>query len=150
MKHPIIMITVAATAAMLAGCQEKSEPVAPSPAEPVKPSMEEVTKVVTDYSYAQKQQFVEKMKVQLTDLNAELDKLAATIDKAGDAVKAEAQPKLQALREQSALLNKRLDEVTGANESTWDSVKEGFKKAHESSKESFTQFRQWLSDKIAP
>jgi hypothetical protein len=47
-------------------------------------------------------------------------------------------------------LNKQLDEVKNATESTWDSVKGAFKKAYESSKEGFQQARQWVSDKIAP
>ena len=60
------------------------------------------------------------------------------------------QAKLQALRDQTAQLNKQLDEVKNATESTWDSVKGGFKKAYEASKEGFQQARQWVSDKIAP
>jgi uncharacterized coiled-coil DUF342 family protein len=90
------------------------------------------------------------MQVQLDALNQDLDQLAAKIEKASDAVKAEAKPKLQALRDQTAQLNKQLDEAKNATESTWDSVKSGFKKAYEASKEGFQQARQWVSDKIAP
>jgi ElaB/YqjD/DUF883 family membrane-anchored ribosome-binding protein len=86
----------------------------------------------------------------LTALNGDLDQLVAKVEKSSDAVKAEAKPKLQALRDQTAQLNKQLDEVKNATESTWDSVKNGFKKAYESSKDGFNQARQWASDKIAP
>ena len=79
-----------------------------------------------------------------------MDQLSAKVEKSSDAVKAEAKPKLQALRDQTAQLNKQLDEVKNATESTWDSVKGGFKKVYESSKEGFQQARQWVSDKIAP
>ena len=103
-----------------------------------------------DYTFAQKAEFVEKMQGQLAALNRDLDQLAAKIDTSSDAVKAEAKPKLQALRDQTAQLNKQLDEVKNATESTWDSVKNGFKKAYESSKDGFNQARQWVSDKIAP
>ena len=103
-----------------------------------------------DYTYAQKAQFVEKMQTELTALNRDLDQLATRIEKSSDAFKAEAKPKFQALRDQTAQLNKRLDEVKNATESTWDSVKNGFKKAYESSKDGFQQARLWVSEKIAP
>jgi ElaB/YqjD/DUF883 family membrane-anchored ribosome-binding protein len=90
------------------------------------------------------------MQGQLAALNRDLDQLSAKVEKSSDAVKAEAKPKLQALRDQTAHLNKQLDEVKNATESTWDSVKGGFKKAYESSKEGFQQARQWVSEKIAP
>jgi predicted nucleic acid-binding Zn-ribbon protein len=63
------------------------------------------------------------MQAQLAVLNQDLDQLAAKIDRSSDAIKAEAQPKLQALREQAAQLNKQLADVQNATESTWDSVK---------------------------
>ena len=88
--------------------------------------------------------------IQLDNLNRDLDQLAAKIESSSDAVKAEAQPKLQALRDQAAQLNKQLDEARNATESTWDSVKAGFQKAYEATKDGFNQARQWVSDKIAP
>jgi len=90
------------------------------------------------------------MQGQLDALNKDLDQLSAKIDSSSDAVKAEAKPKLQALRDQTAQLNKQLDEARNATESTWDSVKNGFNKAYEATKDGFNQARQWVSDKIAP
>ena len=55
-----------------------------------------------DYTYAQKTEFVETMQAQLAEINRDLDQLAAKIEKSSDAVKAEAKPKLQALRDQMA------------------------------------------------
>ena len=66
-----------------------------------------------------------------------------THGRVGNAVKAEAKPKLQALRDQAAQLNKQLDEARNATESTWDSVKNGFQKAYEATKDGFNQARQW-------
>jgi ElaB/YqjD/DUF883 family membrane-anchored ribosome-binding protein len=103
-----------------------------------------------DYTFAQKAEFVKQMQIQLDNLNRDLDQLAAKIESSSDAVKAEAQPKLQALRDQAAQLNKQLDEARNATESTWDSVKAGFSKAYEATKDGFNQARQWVSDKIAP
>ena len=78
-----------------------------------------------DYTFAQKDEFVKAMQVQLDALNKDLDQLSAKIDSSSDAVKAEAKPKLQALRDQAAQLNKQLGEAKNATESSWDSVKAG-------------------------
>ena len=85
-----------------------------------------------------------------TLLNKDLDQLSAKIDSSSAAIKAEAKPKLQALRGQAAQLNKQLDDAKNANESTWDSVKAGFSKAYNTTEDEFNQARQWVSDKIAP
>ena len=81
-----------------------------------------------DYTFAQKAEFVKAMQAQLDALNKDLDQLSAKIDSSSDAVKAEAKPKLQALRDQAAQLNKQLDDAKNATESTWDSVKAGSRK----------------------
>ena len=83
-------------------------------------------------------------------IQAILDQLAAKIEKSSDTAKAEAKPKLDALRGQAAKLNKKLDEARNATESTWDDVKAGFKKGYAELKDGFNQARQWVSDKIAP
>jgi hypothetical protein len=103
-----------------------------------------------DYTFAQKDEFVKQMQGQLTALNQDLDQLAAKIEKSGDAAKAEAKPRLQALRDQAARLDKQLDVVRNSTESTWDSVKAGTRKAYDGLKDGFDQSRQWVSDKIAP
>jgi len=103
-----------------------------------------------DYTYAQKAEFVKQMQGQLTALDQDLDKLSAKIDKSSDAVKAEAKPKLQALRDQASELHQQLDHVKDATESTWASVKAGSRKAYDSLADGFQQARQWVSDKIAP
>ena len=90
------------------------------------------------------------MQAQLDILNQELDQLSAKIEKSSDAVKAEARPKLEAMRAEVAQLGKQLDEVRNSTESTWDSVKAASQKTFASVKGGFQQSRQWLSDKIAP
>ena len=86
----------------------------------------------------------------MTTLNQDLDKLSAKVDRSSDAIKAEAQPKLQALRDQAAKLNQQLADAQNATESTWDSVKAGAKTACESVEKGFNDARQWVGDKIAP
>jgi ElaB/YqjD/DUF883 family membrane-anchored ribosome-binding protein len=102
------------------------------------------------YTFAQKAEFVTKMQGQLDALDKDLDQLSAKIESSSDTVKAEAKPKLQALRDQSAQLTKQLDSARNATESTWDSVKATSQKAFDSAKDGFQQARQWLSDKIQP
>jgi chromosome segregation ATPase len=148
MKRNKLLITFLSATAFVVGCNKEGN--TSQQLDKAQAKTEEAAQSMQDYSYAQKTQFVEKMQGQLTALNGDLDQLAAKIEKSSDAVKAEAKPKLQTLRDQTARLNKQLDEVKNATESTWDSVKDGFKKAYESSKDGFQQARQWVSDKIAP
>jgi len=130
------------------GCDK--EKTATQQIETVKTEAKQAAQDMKNYTYAQKAEFVKSMQGQLTTLNQDLDKLAAKIDSSSDAVKAEAKPKLQALREQVAKLNQQLVEAQNATESTWDSVKAACEKAYEATKNGFNQARQWVSDKIAP
>ena len=148
MKHKNLLILLLSVSAFAVGCDK--EPTASQQLDKVKAETKQAAQDMKDYTYAQKAEFVTSMQTQLAALNQDLDQLAAKVEKSSDAVKAEAQPKLQVLRDQTAQLNKQLDEVKNATESTWDSVKGGFKKAYEASKEGFQQARQWVSDKIAP
>jgi phage host-nuclease inhibitor protein Gam len=116
----------------------------------VKQETKEAAQAMNDYAYAQKAEFVANMQVQLAEINRELDQLAAKIDKADDAARTEATPKLQALRDQVAKLNTHLDGAKSATESTWDDVKAGFNQGYSDLKDGFNQARQWVSEKIAP
>ena len=148
MKNSTRIITLLSIAAFAAGCDK--EQTTSQQMEKVKTETKAAAQDMKDYTFAQKAEFVKQMQGQLDTLNQDLDQLAAKIESSSDAVKADAKPKLQALRDQAAQLNKRLDEARNATESTWDSVKDGFKKAYESTKDGFQQARQWASDKIAP
>jgi len=151
MKNKTLVITFLSIAAFAVGCnKEQKEQTTSQQIENVKTETKQAAQDMKDYTFAQKAEFVKQMQIQLDNLNQDLDQLAAKIDSSSDAVKAEAQPKLQALRDQAAQLNKQLDEARNATESTWDSVKAGFSKAYEATKDGFNQARQWVSDKIAP
>ena len=148
MKNKTLVIAFLSIAAFAVGCNK--EQTTSQQLENVKSETKEAAQDMKDYTFAQKAEFVKQMQGQLDALNKDLDQLAAKIDSSSDAVKAEAKPKLQALRDQAAQLNKQLDEARNATESTWDSVKNGFQKAYETTKDGFNQARQWVSDKIAP
>jgi chromosome segregation ATPase len=148
MKNKTLVITFLSIAAFAVGCNK--EQTTTQQIENVKTETKQAAQDMKDYTFAQKAEFVKTMQGQLDALNKDLDELSAKIDSSSDAVKAEAKPKLQALRDQAAKLNTQLDEAKNATESTWDSVKSGFQKAYEATKDGFNQARQWVSDKIAP
>ena len=105
---------------------------------------------VQDYTFAQKAAFVEKMQGRMAEINRDLERISATLEKSSAAVKAEAQPKHQALRDQTAKLHQQLAAAITATESTWDDVKAGSRTTYNELKNSFRHARQWASDKIAP
>jgi transcription-repair coupling factor (superfamily II helicase) len=148
MKRTPLMIAILSAAAFVVGCNK--EETATQQLDNVQAKTAEAAQGMKDYTYAQKTEFTETMQANLAEINKDMDQLAAKIEKSSDAVKAEAKPKLQALREQADKLNKQLDVAKSATESTWDDVKAGTRKAYESLKESFQQSRQWVSEKIAP
>ncbi|MGA2281194.1 MAG: methyl-accepting chemotaxis protein [Verrucomicrobiota bacterium] len=148
MKNKTLVITLLSIAAFAVGC--KKEQTTSQQIENVKTETKQAAQDMKDYTFAQKAEFVKTMQGQLDALNKDLDQLSAKIDSSSDAVKAEAKPKLQALRDQAAQLNKQLDDARNATESTWDSVKSDCSKAYDATKDGFNQARQWVSDKIAP
>jgi hypothetical protein len=148
MNNKRLAFTVLAAGVFAVACnkeQTTSEQLKDAQAE-----SKQATQGMKDYSYAQKSAFVETMQVQLAALNRDVDQLTAKVAASSAAVKVEAKPKLQALRDQAGQLNKQLDEVRNATEPAWDSIKNGFQTAFESSKDGFSQARQWVSDKVAP
>ncbi len=148
MKHKHFVIGLLAASAFAAGCDK--EPTTSQQIDKVQTETKQAAQDMKDYTYAQKTEFVEKMQTQLAALNHDLDQLSDKVEKSSDAAKAEAKPKLQALRVQADKLSQELDNAKNATESTWDSVKAGTRKAYDELKDGFQQARQWVSDKIAP
>jgi ABC-type transporter Mla subunit MlaD len=148
MKNKTLVITFLSATAFVAGCDKQQS--TSQQIDKVQAETKQAAQAMKDYTYAQKDEFVKAMQIQLTALNQDLDKLSAKIDNSSDAVKAEAKPKLQALRDQATQLNQQLADAQNATESTWDSVKSGSQKTYDALSKSFTEVRQWVSDKIAP
>lgn len=148
MKYPTLTALSAAFIVLAPGCDR--QPSVSDRMEQVQVQAKEAGRDIQDFTFAQKAEFTESMRKNLAAMNAELDQIGARIEKSGDAAKAEAQPKLQALREQMKSLDRQLDDARNATESTWDQVKDGTKKAYAEVEAAFNQARQWVSDKIAP
>ena len=148
MKKITLLVSFLSAAAFVVGCDQ--DKTASQQIDQVKTETKQAASDMKDYTFAQKDEFVKYMQGQLTTLNADLDKLSAKIDSSSDAVKTEAKPKLQALRDQATKLNQQLADDANATETTWDSVKAGTKKAYDAVEKGFMDARQWVSDKIAP
>jgi ElaB/YqjD/DUF883 family membrane-anchored ribosome-binding protein len=148
MKNKTLFLTLLSIAVVAVGCNK--EQTTSQQMDKVQTETTQAAQNMKDYTFAQKAEFVKTMQGQLDTLNKDLDQLSATIDSSSDAVKAEAKPKLQVLRDQVAKLNQQLADTQNATESTWDSVQAGFQKAYDATKDGFQQTRKWVSDKIAP
>lgn len=148
MKQKTLIVTTLALAAFVVGCDRPS--TTSQQIDTVEAKADHTAQEMKDYTYAQKAEYSAKMEADIAEINRDIDALQIKIDHASDAVKAEAQPKLQSLRDKAAELNKQLDSVKNSTESTWESVKAGSKKAYAELKDGFNQARQWLSEKIAP
>ena len=148
MKNNTLLITFLSIAVFAVGCDK--EKTTAQEIDKVQTETKQAAQDMKNYTFAQKAEFVKDMQGQLTTLNQDLDKLSAKIDGSSDAIKAEAKPKLQALRDQAAKLNQQLADAQNATESTWDGVKADCQKTYTALANDFTNARQWVSDKIAP
>ena len=148
MKPVALTIALLSLAAFGAGCDR--EPSTAQQLEKIKTETKQVARDMKDYTFAQKAEFREKMKEELDAIHNEVDQLAARIEKSSEKAKAEARPKLKALREQADRLDRQLEEVKNATESTWDTFKRDTREARDGLKDAFQHSRQWVSDKIAP
>jgi len=148
MKSKILAVAALSMAALASGCNK--EQTASQQIETVQARTADAAQSMKDYTFAQKAEFTADMQTQLAAINKDMDELAAKIEKSSDAIKAQAGPKLQALRDEVAQLNKQLDEARGAPESTWDSVKDGTRKSYATLKVEVLKARKWAADTIAP
>jgi choline dehydrogenase-like flavoprotein len=148
MHTKLLFTTCLSLAALALGCDQG--PTTSQKMEEVSAAGRAATPAQSDYTYAQRAEFKAKMQSQVAGINQDIDQLAARIEQSSAAVKAEAAPRLRALRDQATVLNKQIDAADSATESTWESVKSGTRKAYDTMKEGFQESRQWLSEKIAP
>ena len=109
MKNKTWVIIVLSIAAFAVGCDKQQSTT--EQINKVQTETKQAAQDMKNYTYAQKAEFVKDMQAQLDALNKDLDTLSAKVDSSSDAVKAEAKPKLQTLRDQAAQLNKQLDEA---------------------------------------
>ena len=110
----------------------------------------EAAQALKDYANAEKNEFVDNMKKGLVEIQVEIDRMSTEIDRSGSAAKADAEAKLDAMREKWAKAKKQLDQIEIATESNWNENVDGFNQSYSDLTVSFNTTRQWLSDKIEP
>lgn len=148
MKHTTLLLVLIPTAAFLAGCEKPN--TTEQQMDKVQAKTAAVAQDMKDYTFAQKAEFTKAMQADLNSINKDLDALETKLATASVEVKAEARPKVEAVRLKAAALTRQLDLVKDATESTWDSVKAGTKSAFGDVKEGFNAARKWVGEKIAP
>jgi uncharacterized protein YpmS len=148
MKNKALFLFLISAGIIAAGCEKKR--TTSEQLDRVQMKTAEVAQDMRDYTFAEKDAFVAKMRAELAELNRDLDELAAKVEKSSAAVKSDAQTRIAGLRVHTARLNKQLDEATNATVSNWDKFKADVRRTSDASQEEFKQARQWLSEKIAP
>jgi len=159
MNPTLWILTFLMVTGLTLGCTPTDDKSAVKPRDPesaavhldeAKEKTKEAAQAVQDYTYAQKAEFVDRMKQQLLDMQDEMDRLSAKVEKTRGDVKADAKIRLEAARAKWDLAKKQLDKAVDATETTWDDVKGAFQDAYHGLEESFEKTRDWLSAKIDP
>jgi hypothetical protein len=159
MQYTILIVTFLIVAGLASDCTptDGNATEKPIPGETasmqrgkVKTELKETARSMQDYTYAQKDEFVTETKTELAEIQIELDRLAARVDRSKGTAKADAEFRIAAVRETWARAKNQLDQAESVTEATWNDVKRGLQKSRDGLKESFEQTRQWLSDEIEP
>jgi len=159
-KHAIMLITAVLLFGSIAGCDffsgksnaTKSLDKLQAELVEAKEKKDEAAeaKANSDYTYAQRMIFIADMKQELTKIQSDIDKLSERVARSKGEAKDSWEKRLNAVREELELTKTKIEDAQNANESGWEDVKRGFRKANDSLKKSFEDTRQWLSDKIEP
>ena len=159
MRNTILVATVLCAGVSALGCtsrdgrsavEPKSQSAAAVQLDKAKADTKQAAQAMRDYAFAERAEFVAKMKGDLVSIQEDLDRLGAKADRASDAARADANARLVSVREKWVQTRKQLDRAESSTASDWDDVKNGFKQSYTDLRDSFNGARQWLSDKIAP
>jgi uncharacterized coiled-coil DUF342 family protein len=83
--------------------------------------------------------YVEKLKSQLDEWNADIDKLQAKADQAEAETRIEYQKKLEDLRAKRKDVEEKIVQLQNAGDSAWEDLKQGIENSWEILKVSFTR-----------
>lgn len=160
MQHSILSRAFAIAIGLTAGCttpevtvdKDAITVVNPEPTahETVRTEIKETAQAMKDYSYTQKTKFISETRRELTEIQSELEQFADGIDQSEGQAKADAQARLDTVREKLTLVKTRLGQAENATEVTWNDVRPALQKSRDELKESLENSWEWLSDKIKP
>jgi chromosome segregation ATPase len=105
---------------------------------------------VPDRDYTQKNEFIEKTKVEVDHLKKDLSDLEIKAKKAKGTAQKEAKEKIESVKISIGKLNDEVDELKYSTEENWGKVKTKYEESLIEIKVSIEKSRKWLSDKIAP
>lgn len=89
-------------------------------------------------------EYIEKMKLQLDELDTKMDKLEAKAVLAKEDVRAKYKDEMTKLREQSKVAKGKLQEVKAAGEDKWEAVVSEMEKVRDAVIHSFNYFKSQL------
>ena len=108
MKSNPVLLLLLSLATLAVGCKPTAETstvesrdATTAQIDKLKKETKEAVQDINDYAYTQKSEFVDKMQIQLAEINKDLDQISDKVEKSSDADKAQVTPKLHALREQA-------------------------------------------------
>jgi uncharacterized coiled-coil DUF342 family protein len=110
--------------------------------------LEESLQSAMDDSYDKKADFVDLARTNLDSIDGKIKALSDKAATASDSVKAEAQTKIQSLRDQRTALNQKLDALSNATETNWNVAKSDFQQAYNQVKTSCKETWQWLAKQL--
>lgn len=88
--------------------------------------------------------YIAKMKIQLDDLNTEMNRLEAKAQMAKEEARDKYKEEMFKLRHQSKMAIAKLDEVMAAGEDTWEAMVADMEKIRDAFSHSFHYFRSQL------
>jgi len=111
-------------------------------------SMKQSVQSAADYTFDKKDAFTAKAGSDLDALDQNIKELGDKAATGADSVKADAQAKLQDLRDKRVALQQKMDEVKNATATNWNEAKAGFQQSYDDVKASVKAVWQWLNDKL--
>ena len=89
-------------------------------------------------------EYIAKMKLQLDELDANMDKLEAKAKEAKDDARAKYQEEMTKLRHQSKVAKGKLDELKAAGDEKWEAMVAEMEKVRDAVRHSFNYFKSQL------
>jgi hypothetical protein len=111
-------------------------------------SMKESVQSAADYTFDKKDAFTAKASSDLAALDQNIKELGDKAATGADSIKADAQAKLQDLRDKRGVLQQKLDDVKNAPATNWNEAKASFRQSYDETKASVKAAWQWLNDKL--
>jgi len=93
---------------------------------------------------SKKNAYIEKMKLQLDELNAKMNKVDAMAKDAKEEARDKYQQEMTLLRKQSKIAIAKLDEIKSASEETWEAMTSEMEKVRDAFIHSFHYFKSQL------